>query len=268
MKKCLNCGAELTEDAVFCSHCGMACETKQADGADSAVEATSLPAQEDADATKVLAQEDATCLLIEEQVFSAGDTTVLADETIEKSSAGDDTALLGGEKEYGESTEILQKSAYSKPGGNPAKDDSPFIAAEENTSAGANVKSKKTRKIVIITIFGLIAAIAVVLAVLFANGTFSKSKPDVVKKTTGESYEQSEKDTGNYSNNNDYDNNYNDNGNNGDYYNDNDDYDYDYYDDDDTDNIAESNDENNGGDGKKSKTTARSNTTYDDMRLY
>ena len=75
MKKCINCGAELLDEAAFCSHCGTACEEDMA--------------------TQPLEEDEATALLEEKDLLQtnaatpdAGDeaTTLLDEEMLENSS--------------------------------------------------------------------------------------------------------------------------------------------------------------------------------------
>ena len=78
MKKCANCGAELLDEAAFCSHCGTACEEDMATQLLEEDEATALLEEKDLQQTNVTssqAEDEATALLDEEMLENSSSNT-------------------------------------------------------------------------------------------------------------------------------------------------------------------------------------------------
>ena len=89
MKKCANCGAELLDEAAFCSHCGTACAQAMATQLLEEDEATALLEEKDLQQTNVTssqAEDEATALLDEEMLENSSpdmeeNTTVLEEKS-------------------------------------------------------------------------------------------------------------------------------------------------------------------------------------------
>ena len=94
MKKCINCGAELLDEAAFCSHCGTACEEDMATQLLEEDEATALLEEKDLQQTNITssqAEDENTALLDEEMLENSSpdmeENTTVLEEKSSKSSA-------------------------------------------------------------------------------------------------------------------------------------------------------------------------------------
>jgi len=92
MKKCANCGAELLDEAVFCSHCGTACEEDTA--------------------TQLLAEEEEETTLLEESILQKPKAP--SSETEDEATSLLDEEMMGNfSSEEEEGTTVLDEQKGS-----------------------------------------------------------------------------------------------------------------------------------------------------------
>ena len=168
MKKCANCGAELLDEAAFCSHCGTACEEDMATTLLMEEEATALLEEKDLKQTSAVsseAEDEATALLDESMLENPSDleerTTVLEEEKSFISS--NKTAKKVGMDEIQKNIE--KKGAYRNhlnPEKRSERKAQSTVSSKKSTEN--NVKKKTMKKIII----SIVVAIALIVVMVFA----------------------------------------------------------------------------------------------------
>ncbi len=101
MKKCINCGAELPDEAVFCSYCGSVCQEAQEKASNSEEETSLL--EEIGDTSNLLQNEKEIAILNEESLLEK--TSLLYEE--------DNTTVLE-DNELSADKELLEKARQSE----------------------------------------------------------------------------------------------------------------------------------------------------------
>ena len=170
MKKCLNCGAELSDDAVFCSHCGMACE------AGSTASATDTTAT---DETMLLEDDEATAVLEEDADSFAGSET---GETVVAAN------------------EIPQSSFVSKPSVNETDNPASAVTAQtveqpvqHHEIPREQSKGKPGKKVVIILVICILAVVIGGIGIWFAlSAKENNATPAQTQNTTISAQQQTE----------------------------------------------------------------------------
>ena len=202
MKKCINCGAELIDEAAFCSHCGTACEEDMATQLLAEEDETTLLEEsvlQEPNAPSPEIEDEATSLLDEEMMgdFSSEEeegTTVLDEQNGTVSPNGKFVHVVGKEE--------IQKNIEKKSTYRNNLTSVQYEKSKTETAAASkeqNDKKKKTIIIVIVAVFLLtVLIIAAIYGAPVANDALSYEADGDESLSTGNTEEIGDDTKGDY----------------------------------------------------------------------